>query len=334
MAFAILARRYKWGGNPLTIAISIKINDGLVLASDSASTFLGQGLNGELGVLNVYNNANKVFNLRKGFPIGAITWGAGSIGQASISTIIKDLRLIFTEGKNRPEWKLQKAKYTVQEVALRLKEFVFDELYVQAFPDVTSQRPDLGFIVAGYSAPDAPMAEEFQIDIKNGECSEPKLLRGQEEIGITWGGDPEALNRIVTGMGGNLPHVLQSIFKIEANQLPKVMQLIQQQLQMPLVLPAMPLQDAIDLADFLVDLTIKFSRFSPGAPTVGGPIEIAAISKHEGFRWIKRKYYFDHRYNPGMEFSRFHECEKKEIHHNYQGGNNAADENEIGDARE
>jgi hypothetical protein len=35
-----------------------------------------------------------------------------------------------------------------------------------------------------------------------------------------------------------------------------------------------------------------------------------------------------------MEFSRFHECEKKEIHHNYQGGNNAADENEIGDARE
>jgi hypothetical protein len=318
----------------LTIAISIKINDGLVLASDSASTFLGQGPNGELGVLNVYNNANKVFNLRKGFPIGAITWGAGSIGQASISTIIKDLRLIFTEGKGRPDWKLSKSKYTVQEVALRLKQFVFDELYVQAFKEVAFQKPDLGFIVAGYSAPDAPMAEEFQIDIKNGECSEPKLLRGQEDIGLTWGGDPEALNRVVAGMGGGLPHILQSIFKIDPSQLPQVIQLIQQQLQMPLVLPAMPLQDAIDLADFLVDLTIKFSRFSPGPPTVGGPIEIAAISKHEGFRWIKRKYYFDRRYNPEVEFSRFHESRKNEPQPNDEGEDNVSDEDEIADPHE
>ena len=57
----------------MTIAISIKINDGLVLASDSASTVLGQTPSGELQVVNVYNNAIKVFNLRKGLPIGAIT---------------------------------------------------------------------------------------------------------------------------------------------------------------------------------------------------------------------------------------------------------------------
>jgi hypothetical protein len=298
----------------LTIAISIKINDGLVLASDSASTLLGQGPNGELGVLNVYNNANKVFNLRKSFPIGALTWGAGSIGQASITTIIKDLRLIFTEGKGRPEWKLQKDKYSIEEVAVRLKQFVFDELYVPTFAGVGHRKPDVGFIVAGYSAPDAPMAEEFQIDIKNGECAGPQRLRRQDEIGITWGGDPQALNRLVLGVAPQLPQVLQNIFKIESQQLTQVMQLIQQQLQVPLVLPAMPLQDAIDLADFLVDLTIKFSKFVPGPPTVGGPIEIAAISKHEGFRWIKRKYYFERRLNPEVELSRFHEGEKRENH--------------------
>jgi hypothetical protein len=296
----------------LTIAISIKINDGIVLASDSASTFLGQAPNGELGVLNVYNNANKIFNLRKGFPIGAITWGAGSIGQASISTIIKDLRLILTSGKGRPKWKLKEEKYTIHDVAIRLKEFVFDELYTQTFKDVVSRKPDLGFIVAGYSAPDAPMPEEFQIDIKNGECFGPILLRARDAIGLTWGGDPEALNRMVIGAGGGLPQVLQNLFKIDQAKLPEVMLLIQHQLQVPLILPAMPLQDAIELADFLVDLTIKFSRFSPGAPTVGGPIEIAAISKHEGFRWIKRKYYFDRGLNPDVEFTRFHKGEKKD----------------------
>lgn len=44
----------------VTIAVSLKVNDGLVLATDSASTMSSSG-----GVENVYNNANKVYNLRK-----------------------------------------------------------------------------------------------------------------------------------------------------------------------------------------------------------------------------------------------------------------------------
>lgn len=69
-------------------------------------------------------------------------------------------------------------------------------------------------------------------------------------------------------------------------------------LTVPMIISAMPIQDAIDLADFLVTLTKMFSRFSPGAPSVGGPTEIAAITKHEGFKWIKRKHYFDQKLNP------------------------------------
>jgi hypothetical protein len=288
----------------LTIAVSIKINDGLVLAADSASTVIGATHEGQLQVFNVYNNAVKLFNLRKGLPIGAVTWGSGSIGQSSISTIIKDLRQMFTSGGGKhPEWELSPKEYTVEMVAKYLKQFVFDELYVSAFRDFAFQKPDLGFIVAGYSA-DAPMADEFQIDIKNGECIGPRPIRARDQIGMTWAGDPEALNRLIAGISGRLPQVLQNLFKLSPAQLPQVMQAIQQNLQLPLVLPAMPLQDAIDLGEFLVDLTIKFSRFMPGAPTVGGPIEIAAISKHEGFRWVKRKYYFGRELNPEQEFSR------------------------------
>ena len=126
----------------LTIAISIKINDGIVLASDSASTLLAISpdasvANQQPQVFNVYNNADKVFNLKKGVPIGAITWGAGSIGQASISTILKDLRKIFTDGdeENHPNWKLDRKTFTVEAVAEKLKRFVFSELYSAAFTD-------------------------------------------------------------------------------------------------------------------------------------------------------------------------------------------------------
>ena len=292
----------------MTIAISIKTNDGIVLASDSASTVIGLTQDQKLGVVNVYNNANKVFNLRKGLPIGAITWGAGSIGQASISTVMKDLRQAFSgKDEDRKDWALTtepSPDYTVENVAKRLKEFVFDDLYSKAFPEGSPVRPDLGFIVAGYSARDASMAEEFQIEVRSGQCSGPTLLRKKEEIGLTAGGETEAMNRLLTGISSGLPQILQNLFKVPPAQIGPVLLQMQTQLNVPLVIPAMPLQDAIDLGEFLVDLTIKFSRFKPGPPTVGGPIEIAAISKHEGFRWIKRKHYFDKRLNPVEEFTR------------------------------
>ena len=76
------------------------------------------------------------------------------------------------------------------------------------------------------------------------------------------------------------------------------MGIIRQAMQVPMIIAPMPLQDAIELAEFMVETTIKFTRFIPGPSTVGGPIEIAAISKHEGFRWVRRKYYFPLDLNP------------------------------------
>jgi hypothetical protein len=70
-------------------------------------------------------------------------------------------------------------------------------------------------------------------------------------------------------------------------------QLLTARLQAQIVFAPMPIQDAIDLAEFLVHAAIVYSRFSPGAQIVGGPIEIAAITKHEGFKWIRRKHYYD-----------------------------------------
>jgi hypothetical protein len=64
-------------------------------------------------------------------------------------------------------------------------------------------------------------------------------------------------------------------------------------LQASMAFAPMPIQDAIDLARFLVYSTIMYSRFLPGPQVVGGPIEIAAITKHEGFKWISRKHYYN-----------------------------------------
>ena len=72
-------------GHQMTIVVTVKINDGIVLAADSATTFSDQ----QGAVVKIYNNANKAFNLVKGLPIGGFTWGAGGIGSASFPLLRK-----------------------------------------------------------------------------------------------------------------------------------------------------------------------------------------------------------------------------------------------------
>jgi len=283
----------------VTIAISLKVDDGLVLAADSASTIVGLSEEGvPTNVINVYNHANKIANLRKGSPIGVVTWGSGSIGAASISTLLKDLRKRFTD---EGEWHLDPENYTVEHVAERLREFMFEEKYRAEYGEIEPERwPPLGFVVGGYSseAERAERADEFQVMIANGECPPPERLREYEDAGVTWNGEPEAITRLLLGFGNDLPAVLQQRLGVPDEQVQPVMEVVRQGVERHVVFSAMPIQDAIDLARFLVEVTIGFSRFTPGASTVGGEIEIAAITKHEGFKWVRRKHYFTTEFNP------------------------------------
>lgn len=51
--------------------------------------------------------------------------------------------------------------------------------------------------------------------------------------------------------------------------------------------------DLASMAESLVAITALKRRVTLGAETVGGPIDVAVISKGDGFIWIKRKHYFD-----------------------------------------
>jgi hypothetical protein len=97
--------------------VSVKIN--VVMAADSASSF-ASGM--------IYHHAQKIVNLRKGRPIGAIVTGAGGIGNESIDTLLKDLRRRFSGGSaDHPDWSLDPGSHTVEQVSVRVREFLFEE---------------------------------------------------------------------------------------------------------------------------------------------------------------------------------------------------------------
>ncbi|MCJ7993670.1 hypothetical protein J5N58_03470 [Rhizobium cremeum] len=60
----------------------------------------------------------------------------------------------------------------------------------------------------------------------------------------------------------------------------------------------MPKPELARMAEALVNLTSIKRRVSRGMETVGGPIDVAVISRTEGFIWVKRKHYFSTDLNP------------------------------------
>jgi hypothetical protein len=62
----------------------------------------------------------------------------------------------------------------------------------------------------------------------------------------------------------------------------------------------LPKDELAAMAESLVNLTSFKRRISMDAETVGGPIDVAVISKGDGFIWIKRKHYFEPGLNPAF----------------------------------
>ena len=54
-----------------------------------------------------------------------------------------------------------------------------------------------------------------------------------------------------------------------------------------LVTPGMPLLDAVEVARFLMDTSLAFERLRADRQlkTIGGPVDLAIITRHDGFRW-------------------------------------------------
>jgi hypothetical protein len=62
----------------------------------------------------------------------------------------------------------------------------------------------------------------------------------------------------------------------------------------------LPKDELAAMAETLVNLTSFKRRFSFDAETVGGPIDVAVLSKGDGFVWIRRKHYFKAELNPNF----------------------------------
>ena len=90
---------------------------------------------------------------------------------------------------------------------------------------------------------------------------------------------------------------------------------------------ALTISELAQVASTLVDLSSFEQQMSPDSETVGGPVDVAVISKGDGFIWIDRKHYFRKELNDHF-FRNYYDAEDQAGDDRAEGGEEEATHDE------
>ena len=179
---------------------------------------------------------------------------------------------VFEPGGNEP----LDGGYVLEDVAKRVRVFFVERAAEAGFKAFLILR------ICGYSA-GRPLPEVWQIAFENGSSHEPVCVQKEGDAGTRWNGEEEALDRLIMGLPRGLGEGAIKEQLLTKDQLDAALPKLYPYVWETLIMNTAPVQDAIDLARFMVETTKGFMRFSIKRPkTVSGSVEIAAITKHEG----------------------------------------------------
>jgi len=291
----------------MTINIAVAVAEGLVMAADSWTQMSDAAGN----VSTTHSSTEKVTELGNR-QIAVMIHGLGSIQNRSILSLIREFE--FIEYAKKP---CEIDGWTVHESSTKLAEFI-ESRYSTQFPPpaagATDDRLPLGLVVGGYSPgeffpevveirfpgptvervlPDPDLAIRpsggWYVDFWGIRTSLKRLLYGFDleslEQGfrfLEWAEKERAGGR--TDLGHIPPP--PNLRPVDAIGPLGLLQTIDHRLD------GMPLQEAVEFADFLGTVAIGYDKFSKGQRSVGGDLDVLAIQP-DGLCWYRRKSFAD-----------------------------------------
>jgi hypothetical protein len=278
----------------MTICVSVKVSEGLVLAADSTAAIEGQLGDGQRGILKTYDYMRKLVRV-KDYPIGILTWGTAHIGMRTVGSLIREFEYTLPslqeeeekckEQRMRGE-KPEPYKYSVRAITEGVVKFI-GERYRDEFGNRSKEegQPLLGLLVSGYSSSQF-FPEQWLVEIPlSSDLRELRPDKNEKpDFGANWFGMTDAIVRLHWGRDDQALSILSERFEVSREEVGKILE----SLQYPVIFEGMPLQDAIDYAIYVVNVVIGRFRFVIGAPLCGGAIDVAVITP-ESFAWIKQK---------------------------------------------
>lgn len=249
------------------------------MAADSAAILQGDVKVGQTGktqrqIIQTFTYATKVSQV-KDYPMGLMTWGLGSLNSRSIQSLVMEWEYAHTTT----------SPFVMQTVADDLLAFIAAR-YDKAFPSPTADQT-LGLFVGGYSDNEFFSSQykcEFPTE-RTWQLVRPDKAKGQPDFGVNWFGATDALQRLILGFD---PAGLQKLIDRGADKAIIQAWVDDRDSSLPLVFDGMPLQDAIDFAQWAAQVVIGRWRFGPGAQLVGGDVDVAVI-RPGSLDWAERK---------------------------------------------
>jgi hypothetical protein len=251
----------------LTLVVSARIPDGLVVGVDSLSTVGGAlqavvnakvkckqcGADNDITNLQLpplqfpvstKPNAQKLFKFKGKYAVAC--FGNAFVNQKSMQAQIRALESHMGEVSN------------VDTVAEKFLLF-FEKQLQQEIKDM-SKLPNnailFGFQICGTDADEATKTWALHI-------GKQSTKKAESQFGTTMSGDVALVAKLLEATGG-LPQ-LQPNFQ------------------------SFSLGDAVEFVQFLIRFVADYQRFSNMIPTVGGEIDIAIVTNYSGFTWIHQK---------------------------------------------
>lgn len=261
----------------MSLGVVIKGPEGLVLSADSRVTL--QGLQPGGGTVPVYfDNATKLLSFARPHDyVGAVTYGTAVIGGRTAHSFI-------------PELELPPGRVAVEEFATTLSAFFMARWQEAGMPIPAPAGPNMTFIVAGFDQEgghDKPYGTVFVFGVPSPLKPEPR--NPENNFGMTWGGQLQVASRLVHGYDPALLELARLRLELTDDQVQDLRQHLEENLEFRIPYPVLPLQDCIDLAIFLIRATAAAQNLAVGIRGVGGPIEVATITRNRGLRFVQRK---------------------------------------------
>ena len=243
----------------MSLIITVYTNEGIIMSSDSRTTFTSQEFNplpdGKGAIITKNQGIHYSDTAYKTFlasnNVGISTCGAAAINGKPIAGYVEK----FMNEKIKKETK-------VFETATGL---------LEAFRKF-SPVPDTVFHVAGYEDyNDISKQRLFRVFVAAGKIAEINV----DSQGAIWNGEAEILSRILNSYWMPVP-AKDGTKKFKKLNPP------------PIPWNFFSLQDAVDFSMYAMNTTIETMRFQERLKTVGKPIDMLAIKPTGGF-WIQRK---------------------------------------------
>jgi hypothetical protein len=250
----------------------IKAPEGIVLSAESRVTLSATPPSGSPIHVN-YDNATKLFGFNSPHNyVGVVTYGLAAIGLRTAHSFLPEF-----------EATLPTNRMSIADFARQLNDFYLTQ-WNQVNPNQIHTGPQMTFLVAGYDN-NQPYGNVWQFDIPNNTVPRE---HHSGNFGLTWGGQREMVDRLLQGFDSNLPSQIIANLGLNPDQINTLNDTLKQ-FQLPSPLQALPLQDCIDLAKFFLTTTISGQRLTVGIRGCGGEIDVAIVTRREGFKFLRRK---------------------------------------------